>query len=114
MIQSLVTSAIPFAIANADSVDDLLYTFRPQLFGDESAIRKTMRGRHIHFMSITVVRGNVGEQTHLVFEMSGDGEPDAIIDSVASGLDGPIHEIFGKAGIAVSGTLQDVLRGGRA
>ncbi|MFG1215254.1 hypothetical protein V5F72_10680 [Xanthobacter flavus] len=109
MTQSLVTSAIPFAHTRADSVDARLDTFRPELFGKKGAIREALRGRHIHFMSITVVRGDVGEPTHLVFEMSGDGEPEAVIASVAVGLDGPILEIFDAAGIVPAGGLKDVL-----
>jgi len=110
MTQSLVTSAIQFAREKAHDVDKILDSFRPQLFGRDGAIRQSMRGRHIHFMSITVVRGDAGEPTHLVFEMSGDGEPDAVIDAVAIALEGPIRKIFQEAGVASRGSSTDVLR----
>lgn len=113
MIQSLVTSAIPFARDRADGVDTLLDTFRPELFGKNGAIRKALRGSRVHFMSITVVRGDVGEPTHLLFEMSGDGEPEAVIASVAACLDGPIRQIFVAAGIDAAGSLRDVLKAHR-
>ncbi|MFW8589026.1 hypothetical protein ACOJBM_42075 [Rhizobium beringeri] len=69
-----------------DLVDAKLKEFRPQLFGKEGLVRSALRDQGMHFMSITVVRGDVGEPTHLVFEMSVDGEPQHAFDTVGTKL----------------------------
>jgi hypothetical protein len=75
MKQSLVTAAVPFDRNRADAVDALLETYIPSLRdSDHGAIRIALRRQGIHFMTITVVRGDVSEPTHLLFEMSVDGE----------------------------------------
>ena len=74
MKQSLVTAAVPFDRDKADAVDALLETYIPALRNSDGAIREALRRQGMHFMTITVVRGDVGEPTHLMFEMSVDGE----------------------------------------
>lgn len=98
MKQSMLTSAICFPTMNADAVDALLDKFRPELFG-RGKIRNALRDKGIHFLSITVVRGSEGEPTHLVLEVSADGEPEDVYATLALGLDEWWPEILGTAGI---------------
>jgi deferrochelatase/peroxidase EfeB len=108
MTHAMVTTAIPFEHVKAPAVDALLKTFRNQLFGG-GAIRNAMRGKGIHFMSITAVRGDGDEPTHLVLEISADGTADDAYASVVSGLQSVLPEIFTAAGIRQDGDLKAVL-----
>ncbi|KWV48359.1 hypothetical protein AS026_01350 [Rhizobium altiplani] len=109
MTQSLVTSAIPFAVERADAVDAKLKQFRSELFGKEGKIRIALRGQGVHFMSITVVRGDMAEPTYLVFEMSVDGEPQHAFDTVGIKLGSFVSEILSVAGIKTAGTIGRLL-----
>ncbi len=109
MTQSLVTSAIPFGIERADHVDAKLKEFRPQLFGKEGLIRSALRDQGVHFMSITVVRGDIGEPTHLVFEMSVDGKPQHAFDTVDTKLASFVSDILSVAAIQSTGSLSQLL-----
>ena len=68
MTHAFVTIAVPFPHGNADKVDALLETMIPELHGENGKIREALRERAIHFMTITVVRGEGSEPTHLVLE----------------------------------------------
>ncbi|WP_072642763.1 Dyp-type peroxidase [Rhizobium leguminosarum] len=109
MTQSLVTSAIPFEAKKADLVEAKLKEFRPQLFGKEGLIRTALRDQEVHFMSITVVRGDVGEPTYLVFEMSVDGEPQHAFDTIGTKLTTFVTQILSVAGIGSKGSLSLLL-----
>ncbi|CCM80046.1 Dyp-type peroxidase [Rhizobium mesoamericanum] len=109
MTQSLVTSAIPFKFDRADRVDAKLKQFRPELFGKDGLIRVALRDQGVHFMSITVVRGDVGEPTYLVFEMSVDGEPQHAFDTVGTKLASFVSEILSVAEIKAASTLSRLL-----
>jgi deferrochelatase/peroxidase EfeB len=110
MKQSLVTAAVPFDRAKADAVDALLETYIPSLRdSDHGAIRAALRRSGIHFMSITVVRGDVGEPTHLLFEMSVDGEDTDAFRIVDERLWEIVNTIFGTAGIDRSSPIKDFL-----
>ncbi|MFW8643037.1 hypothetical protein ACOJBO_10850 [Rhizobium beringeri] len=109
MTQSLVTSAIPFDAEKADLVDAKLKEFRPQLFGKEGLVRSALRDQGMHFMSITVVRGDVGEPTHLVFEMSVDGEPQHAFDTVGTKLASFVSDTLSVAAIQSPGSLSQLL-----
>lgn len=113
MTQSLVTSAIPFDRKNARAVNQLLDQLRPKLFDAENELRKVLDGRPIHFMSITVVRGDPGEPTYLVFELSGDGTPDEVFATVGDALQTTIAGIFRTADIETRGTVTDALKAHR-
>jgi hypothetical protein len=109
MKQSLVTVAVPFDRAKADAVDALLETFIPSLRNSDGAIRAALRRQGIHFMSITVVRGDVGEPTHLMFEMSVDGEETEAFRIVEARLWDPVNTILQTAGIEVPSSLKAFL-----
>src|SRR5262245_7616106 len=110
MKQSLVTAAVPFDRARADAVDALLETYIPALRNSPGGtIRNTLRRQGIHFMSITVVRGDVGEPTHLLFEMSVDGDESEAFRIVDERLWDVVNTIFETAGIAHSLPLKDFL-----
>lgn len=109
MTQSLVTSAIPFDLERADTVDAKLKEFRPELFGKDGLIRVALRDQGFHFMSITVVRGDGKEPTYLVFEMSVDGAPQQAFDTLGVRLMPFIAEILSVAGIKTTGTIGRLL-----
>lgn len=109
MPQSLVTSAIPFDRQKADLVEAKLKDFRPELFGDEGTIRTALRDQGVHFMSITVVRGDIGEPTHLVFEMSVDGEPQHAFDTLDTRLAPLVSQILSVGEIDAKGSLSRLL-----
>lgn len=109
MTQSMVTSALEFDYNKAKDVENLLDTFRPELFNSSGKIRQALRDQGVHFLSITVVRGDDAEPTHLVIEMSGDGAPRAVFDRVARSLDPWLKQIFAAGGIAHAGALADQL-----
>src|SRR6185503_9254216 len=103
MKQSLVTAAVPFDRNKADTVDALLETYTFDLRDhDHGKIRIALRGQGIHFMSITVVRGDVSEPTHLMFEMSVDGEESDAFRIVDERLSEVVNAIFETAGIVRS------------
>jgi deferrochelatase/peroxidase EfeB len=109
MTQSLVTSAIPFELHRAKEVDAKLKEFRPELFGKNGLVRIALRDKGVHFMSITVVRGDAGEPTYLVFEMSVDGEPQHAFAVVATNLTSFVTEILSAAAIECHGSLDNFL-----
>ena len=110
MKQSLVTAAVPFDRNKADAVDALLETYIPALRDSPGgAIRQALRLQGIHFMSITVVRGDVSEPTHLLFEMSVDGEESEAFRIVDERLWEVVNTIFETAGIVRSMPIKDFL-----
>ncbi|WP_407520397.1 Dyp-type peroxidase [Methylobacterium oryzisoli] len=113
MTQSMVTSAIPFDRGRADVVDALLDTYRPDLFHRSGRIREALHDKGVHFLSITVVRGDGTEPTHLVLEISADGGPDDAYAAVAANLEAWITPILHTARITLRGPLQDFLAGHR-
>lgn len=108
MTQSLVTSAMEMDAAKVDEVEDMLDQLRPGLFGGGD-LRDKLDGKGVHFMSITVVRGDVGEPTHLVIEISGDGPPDAVYASVASAIPDCLRDLLNAAGVERRDTLKEFL-----
>jgi len=109
MTQSMVTSVIAFDHDRADSVDTLLDTFRPDLFHKSGKIRAALRDKGVHFLSITVVRGEGSEPTHLVVEISADGGQDEACAAVADNLEPWIGPILDTARIARTGPLRNIL-----
>src|SRR5262245_2601674 len=110
MKQSLVTAAVPFDRTKADAVDTLLATFIPALRNSPGgAIRNKLRRQGIHFMTITVVRGDVSEPTHLLFEMSVDGEESEAFRIVDERLWQEVNTILETAGIQRSIPIKDFL-----
>ena len=110
MKQSLVTAAVPFDRNKADAVDALLETYIPALRNSPGgAIRDALRGQGMHFMTITVVRGDVSEPTHLLFEMSVDGEETDAFRIVDARLWDVVNTIFETAGIVRSTPLKEFL-----
>ncbi len=99
MTHAFVTIALPFALEKADDVDAVMETMIPDLHGSGAA-RTALRGKGIHFMTITVVRGDHPEPTHLVIEFSADGEEASTIATVATSLEDWIKRIFETAGIS--------------
>jgi deferrochelatase/peroxidase EfeB len=109
MKQSLVTAAIPFDRNKADAVDALLETYIPALRNPGGAIREALANQGVHFMSITVVRGDVSEPTHLLFEMSVDGGEAEAFRVVDARLWDVVNTIFETAGIVRSTPLKEFL-----
>ncbi len=105
MSHAFITIAAPFPLRNADAVDKVLETMIPLLNGEKNAaIRDALRGKGIHFMTITVVRGEQAEPTHLVLECAADGEEAAAIATVEKSLAPWLHEITTAAGDATLAT----------
>ncbi|BCJ91252.1 hypothetical protein IZ6_19870 [Terrihabitans soli] len=98
MTHALVTSAIPFSYARADAVDAVLAQAVPDLRSG-GAVRDALRGKSLHFTTITVVRGDIGEPTYLVFEISADGTPDDAWNVVGENLAPWIERVFNAAGL---------------
>jgi hypothetical protein len=110
MKQSLVTAAIPFDYAKAAAVDALLETYIPELRNTpHGKIRMALHRQGIHFMSITVVKGDVGEPTHLVFEISADGEEPEAFRIVEDRLSDVVRTIFQTAGVEWPSSLKEFL-----
>ncbi|MFK3779559.1 Dyp-type peroxidase [Agrobacterium sp. NPDC089420] len=113
--QIMLTSAIPFPGDHAGAVDDALAKLVPELRSG-GAIRNVLREQGIHFMTITVVRGDAGENTHLVFEINADADADAdgdneaeVIQRVARLLDPWLKPLFETAGIPPLPSIQTLL-----
>ena len=104
MKQTLVTSAIPFALDKADAVDAKLAALVPEL-RDGGEIRDALRLKGIHFMTVTVVRGDAGEPTYLLFEINADGEASDAYALVNDNLKTLVTGIFAVAGIYQEGEL---------
>lgn len=98
MTHAFVTIALPFSFDKANEVDAVLETMIPDLHGDGSA-RTALRGKGIHFITITVVRGDHPEPTHLVIEFSADGDDAPAIATVSTSLAEWIYRIFETARI---------------
>lgn len=97
--QIMLTSAIAFSRDHADAVDEALAKLAPEL-RSKGAIRTALRDQDIHFMTITVVRGDAGESTHLLFEINADGKSeDDVIQRVARLLAPWLKPLFNTAGI---------------
>jgi deferrochelatase/peroxidase EfeB len=104
MTHAFVTLALPFDLQKADAVDALLESMIPELHG-KGKIRDALRDRGVHFLTITVVRGEGPEPTHLVMEFSADGDDAAAIATVGTALATWIKQIFAAAGIAADDDL---------
>lgn len=102
MTQSLVTSAIPFPVARADDVDRLLEKFVKEV-RHGGAIRGALRAEAIHFLSVTVVRGEKDEPTYLVFEINADGDADAAVRRLEAKLRPWLDRMFETAGLGANG-----------
>ena len=105
-----VTVALAFDRAKADAVDAHLETYAYDLQESAGAVRTALRRQGVHFMSITVVRGDVGEPTHLLIEFSADGEEDGALALVERCLQPQIAAILAVAGIAAPPPLAKFLR----
>lgn len=105
MTHAFVTIALPFAEQKANEVDAVLESMIPELHG-KGAARTALRGKGIHFMTITVVRGDQPEPTHLVIEFSADGDDASATATVAASLAVWITRIFNSAGIAIEPDLR--------
>ncbi len=104
MSHAFVTIALPFPPSRADAVDAVLETMISD-FHNKGGGRNALRGKGIHFMTVTVVRGDHPEPTHLVIELSADGAEGAAIATVASSLDAWFTRIFQSAEIGKDGNL---------
>ena len=97
MTHAFVTIALPFARQNAGAVDAALEPMIPELHGD-GKIRDALRNKGIHFMTITVVRGEGKEPTHLLLEFSADGDDATAIATIAASLALWLKQILIAAG----------------
>jgi hypothetical protein len=108
MKQAMLTCAIPFPRKNADAVDEALANLVPEL-RKGGAIRKALREQGLHFMTITVVRGDTGENTHLVFEINADDEVQDICAFVERTLAQWLKPLFQTAGIETGPSISALL-----
>jgi Dyp-type peroxidase family len=101
MTQSLVTVAIPFAASRLAAVNDLLATL-----GNPAAraVRSVLDGTSmIHFMSITAPPADSEATAHLLIEISADGEPRAVLDSVSAAMAAELVALLDTAAVALGG-----------
>ncbi len=113
MTHAFVNIIVPFANARADAVDQTLETFVPDLRKggeDASELRKRLRGSGLHFMTVTVVRGDAGQKARLVIEMSVDGGKACGYDILNDRLGVEIDRILKAADIARTTTIKALLR----
>jgi deferrochelatase/peroxidase EfeB len=100
MPHGFVTVVVPFEDRNADAVDAQLDRLGnpagPRIAGplDQSGF--------VHFLSVVVVRGAGGGAAHLVLQASADGHRRDVIARLAEEIGGPLCDVLGAAGIAVS------------
>ena len=99
MTHAFVNIIVPFANARADAVDATLETFVPDLRTHGSALRDRLHGSGLHFMTVTVVRGDPGKSAHLVIEMSVDGNKAHGYDILNDRLGAEIGRILEAAGL---------------
>jgi len=64
------------------------------------AVRDALRGKGVHFLSITTVPAGEGHEAVLVIESSHDGEKDAAIQTLADALGDTLKAVMSAAGIA--------------
>lgn len=108
MTHAMVTSAIAFPRDHADAVDAALAALVPELrSGGE--IRNALRGKSLHFMTITVVRGDGEEPTHLVFEINADGRAEAAYALIESALGQWVTPLLKIAGVETAQPLAQLL-----
>ena len=100
MQHSFLTFAIPVPANQRDAIearlDGLGNPAGPEL---RTALRETLI---VHFMSSAIVPGDVGEQDHLVLEMSTDGGPESalkLFDDDSTGVRSLFIEILRLAGM---------------
>jgi hypothetical protein len=109
MTHAFVTLAVPFAFSHADSVDSVLETMIPELRGKNGKIFNALENRSIHFLTITVVRGEGQEATHLLIEFSADGDDATAIATMSAHLEPWLMEVMKAAQINVSPNLNAFL-----
>src|SRR5262249_2432036 len=118
------TIAIPFQVGRSGAVEGYLDALGTPLLKDHvSSTRADLRKRLddteiIHFMSITVVRGDdertaaprderqefKPENSFMIIEASVDGGAECAINSIAAAMDPEIRELLTEAGRPINGT----------
>ena len=94
MTHSFATVVFPFPSANAERVNAYLNDI-----GNPAgpAIKGPLdKSQFVHFMSLTVVPDE--NESHLVLEVSGDGEVDGVLDRLAVTLAVPLDRVFRLTG----------------
>src|SRR5215510_12284519 len=102
MTHSFVTVAIPFAADKAGTVDGLLEQYALPLRDTNSKIRTALRRQKLHFMSITIVPGDIGKCAHLVLEGTVDGTDDTFFKVLSSCIPDDVVKILAAAGLTVA------------
>jgi deferrochelatase/peroxidase EfeB len=124
MTHSFLTIAIPFQVGRSVEVERYLDALGTPLLDDHvSSTRADLRNRLddteiVHFMSITVVRGDdertaeprdehqqfKPENSFIIIEASVDGGVDGAINAIAAAMDLEIRELLTQAGRPTNGT----------
>ena len=98
MTHAFVTVSVPFPDSHAGTVegklDELGNPAKP-------SIRDALRDRGIHFMSITVVRGDRDHGAFLVLEASADGTVDSALDTISARLGAELIDVLRATGHGV-------------
>ncbi len=108
--QSMSTIVIPFPRDRVEAVDKSLKDSIP-LLRKGGEIRDVLRGTRVHFLTITVVRGDGNEPTHLVFEVNADGPAGHVPDLLAGKLEPWIGPLLDTAGVPWTKPLGSFLAG---
>jgi deferrochelatase/peroxidase EfeB len=101
MTHAFLTVAVPFADSHAVMVERKL-----DEFGNPAKpfIRDALRDRGIHFISMTVVRGDRSDGAFLMLEASADGTVDDALDTISTRLKAELIAALQTAGHEVSET----------
>jgi deferrochelatase/peroxidase EfeB len=102
-IHSFVTIAVPFYVAQAESVEGCLDRFGNPL--RQQFAERLDAAAFVHFMSINVVRHDGGKTAHLLIEITADGTAEDAIDKFAAALDEPLREALAAANVNPGSSL---------
>ncbi|MDV7143986.1 hypothetical protein R3X27_14960 [Tropicimonas sp. TH_r6] len=109
MTFTYLTLAFPFDSGRTEETDAVLAREGRETYRGGS-VRTALRGKCVHFLSITTVPATGAEQAHLVLESSHDGDRSSALDVIAEALEETLATIFAAAGIyAPAGGLRRFL-----
>ncbi|WP_116134081.1 hypothetical protein [Tropicimonas sp. IMCC34043] len=107
---TFLTVALPFDGTRIAAVDETLATEGREAYRG-GRVRNNLRGKGVHFLSITTVPEGGGSGAFLVLESSHDGDARTAIRTLADNLSDSLMAIFDAAGIRVSaGNIAGLLR----
>ncbi|RYH09186.1 hypothetical protein [Tropicimonas sp. IMCC6043] len=96
-----LTLAFPFDAGRVAETDAVLAAEGRETYRG-GKVRNALRGKGVHFLSITTVPATGTEKAHLVLESSHDGDRGHALDVIANDLEESLRAIFAAAGIYAS------------